>query len=105
MYTSTLNGESLSLYDDLEKTRQEMIALSKEDEEEINNLMEDVKTAMDVEIPAYKPMEFYGPIELLKMMKKQKNTFKLFKKYENQDTQDLMNKFKHPLDKNQILNI
>ena len=97
MYTSTLNGESLSLYDDLEKTRQEMIALSKEDEEEINNLMEDVKTAMDVEIPAYKPMEFYGPIELLKMMKKQKNTFKLFKKYENQDTQDLMNKFKHPL--------
>ena len=24
MYTSTLNGESLSLYDDLEKTRQEM---------------------------------------------------------------------------------
>ena len=97
MYKSTLNGESLSLYDDLEKTRQEMIALSKEDEEEINNLMEDVKTAMDVEIPAYKPMEFYGPIELLKMMKKQKNTFKLFKKYENQDTQDLMNKFKHPL--------
>ena len=97
MYTSTLNGESLSLYDDLEKTRQEMIALSKEDEEEINNLMEDVKTAMYVEIPAYKPMEFYGPIELLKMMKKQKNTFKLFKKYENQDTQDLMNKFKHPL--------
>ena len=72
MYKSTLNGESLSLYDDLEKTRQEMIALSKEDEEEINNLMEDVKTAMDVEIPAYKPMEFYGPIELLKMMKKQK---------------------------------
>ena len=97
MYTSTLNGDSLYIYDDLEKTRQEMIALSKEDEEEINNLMEDVKTAMDVEIPAYKPMEFYGPIELLKMMKKQKNTFKLFKKYENQDTQDLMNKFKHPL--------
>ena len=97
MYTSTLNGESLSLYDDLEKTRQEMIALSKEDEEEINNLMEDVKTAMYVEIPAYKPMEFYGPIELLKMIKKQKNTFKLFKKYENQDTEDLMNKFKHPL--------
>ena len=27
MYTSTLNGDSLSLYDDLEKTRREMIAL------------------------------------------------------------------------------
>ena len=75
MYTSTLNGESLSLYRDLEKTRQEMIKLSKEDENEINELIKDVKIAMDVEIPAYKPMEFYGPIELLKMMKKQKNTF------------------------------
>ena len=97
MYTSTLNGESLSLYRDLEKTRQEMIKLSKEDENEINELIKDVKIAMDVEIPAYKPMEFYGPIELLKMMKKQKNTLKLFKKYKNQYTQDLMNKFKHPL--------
>ena len=97
MYTSTLNGESLSLYRDLEKTRQEMIKLSREDENEINELIKDVKIAMDVEIPAYKPMEFYGPIELLKMMRKQKNTFKLFKKYENQDTEDLMNKFKHPL--------
>ena len=72
MYTSTLNGESLSLYRDLEKTRQEMIKLSKEDENEINELIKDVKIAMDVEIPAYKPMEFYGPIELLKMMRKAK---------------------------------
>ena len=43
MYTSTLNGESLSLYRDLEKTRQEMIKLSKEDENEINELIKDVK--------------------------------------------------------------
>ena len=47
-----------------------MIALSKEDENEINELIKDVKIAMDVEIPAYKPMEFYGQIELLKMIKK-----------------------------------
>ncbi len=97
MYTSTLNNQSITLWDDIEKTERELIELSKEDEEEIKKLIKNVKLSMNVEIPADKAMEFKGPLELIKMMKTQKNTLKIFKEYENEDTQDLMNKFKHPL--------
>ena len=74
MYTSTLNGESLSLYRDLEKTRQEMIKLSKEDENEINELIKDVKIAMDVEIPAY----ILRTNRIIKNDEKAKKYFKTF---------------------------
>ncbi|WP_455539135.1 phytoene desaturase family protein [Terrisporobacter sp.] len=97
MYTSMLNGKSITLWSNLEKTRKELIELSKEDEDEINKLIDNVKLSMDVAIPADKPPELKGPLELLKMLKKYKNTMKVFKIYENEDTKDLMDKFKHPL--------
>ena len=67
--TSELSEEERELVESFnEAIREKLIeALA---ECEINELIKDVKIAMDVEIPAYKPMEFYGPIELLKMIKK-----------------------------------
>lgn len=45
MYTSELNGERITLWDDLERTERELIALSPEDETEIKSLMHFAKLA------------------------------------------------------------
>ncbi|MDP4132852.1 MAG: NAD(P)/FAD-dependent oxidoreductase [Bacillota bacterium] len=97
MYTSKLNGKSITLYQDADRTERELIELSPEDEEEIKKLINNVKKAENVMIPANKPTDFWGLFDLIKMGKDMKVTFSLFKEYSGQDTKDLMNRFKHPL--------
>lgn len=97
MYTSELNGEKITLWKDVEKTRKELIELSPDDEEEINKLIEYVKMSTKTEIPAEKPSEFMGLFDAIKMAGSMKDTMKLFKELAGMDTQDLMNRFKHPL--------
>lgn len=97
MYTSELNGEKITLWRDLERTKEELIALSPEDEEEIKDLMKFVKMSEKVEIPAGKPSELMNPIDMIKMGVTMKDTMAVFKAYAGIDTTDLINKFKHPL--------
>ncbi|MDO4547943.1 MAG: NAD(P)/FAD-dependent oxidoreductase [Clostridia bacterium] len=97
MYSSELNGERITLWADIERTRREMLALSPEDAVEINDLLDAAKLAEKVEIPATKPPEQMNLAELLHMAFRSRATLKLFKKYSGMDTQDLMNKFRHPL--------
>jgi phytoene dehydrogenase-like protein len=97
MYISELDGERITLWKDIERTKQELLALSPQDETEINRLMEYAKMAEHVEIPAEKPTEMWNAIDLIKMGIAMKNALKLFKVFEGTDTNDLMDRFKHPL--------
>lgn len=97
MYTSELNGQTLTLWQDIDRTQREMIDLSPEDEEAICKLLADCKLAMKVSIPAKMPNEMMGLVELIKMFKDSGGVLKLFKKYRGMNVEDLMAKFKHPL--------
>lgn len=97
MYTSELNGEKITLWKDLNRTEKELIALSPEDEIEINKLIKYVKMAEHVQIPADKPSEMMRVMDYIKLGISMKDTIKLIKELEGKDTTDLMNCFKHPL--------
>ena len=97
MYTSELNGEEITLWHDIERTRREMLALSPEDKEEIEDLIKACKMAQNVKIPAAKPAELFGAADIIRMLLTTGKALKLFKKYENLDTKELMSRFKHPL--------
>ncbi len=97
MYVSELNNERITLWKDIERTRREMLALSPEDTEEINSLIESCLLAKDLMIPAKVPSEQWSIAYAMGMLTKAKGLFSLMKKYKGMDTQDLMNRFKHPL--------
>lgn len=97
MYTSELNGEKITLWKDIERTRQELLALSPRDKKEINHLMEYVELATHVEVPAEKPNEMWTAVDLIKMSGSVRKAVKLFKEFAGTDTQDLMDRFQHPL--------
>lgn len=97
MYTSELNGEKITLWKDEERTKQELLDLSPEDEAEINSLINYIKMSKHIEIPSEKPSELMNVIDLAKMGKSMKDALKIFKGFKGIDTVDLMNRFKHPL--------
>jgi len=102
MYRSELDGESITLWSDIDKTEGELIKLSPEDEDEIRLLMDQCRSVIDLKIPADKPGELMGIVDLVKMGMKMKSAQKLMKTYRGMDTRDLMEKFKHPLIKSMI---
>ncbi len=97
MYTSELNGQSITLWKDADRTEQELIKLSPDDEVEIRNLMKWSRLSMNIEIPAKKPTELMRAFEMIKFICSTGTALKLFKEFKGMDTNDLMNRFKHPL--------
>lgn len=97
MYTSELGNERITLWKDLERTRQELLALSAQDQDEINGLMQYVRMSQRVQIPVEKPPEMLNALDAVKMGITMKDVLKLFRTFEGTDTSDLMNRFKHPL--------
>ncbi len=97
MYTSILDGQQLSLWNDVDRTEREMITLSPDDEKEIRSLMKYCRIAKDVAIPANIPSELIGAKEGIKMMITMRSALRIFKHYYGMNVQDLMDKFKHPL--------
>lgn len=105
MYTSELNGKTVTLWRDLSKTERELIEISPEDEEEIKNLMLAVTIAGKYEISSNKPAELMGMVDRVKAVKNSKDMFRLFKSYNGLDTEDLIKKFKHPLIRQMISDV
>lgn len=97
MYTSYLDGKHISLYPDIEKTRQEWEALSPEDTPLIDDLMEDVRKGQKTIIPAGIPNEMLGAFSGISLLLKSRNLFALSKKYQGMSIQDLKDRFHHPL--------
>lgn len=91
------NGEKLTFWRDAEKTRQEMLALSPEDEQEINQLIDYVKLAESCTIPIDKPFDMMNPIEFIKMGASMAEMGKVMKEYGKLSLDELGQRFRHPL--------
>jgi len=97
MYVSEYNDQQITLWKDIDRTEQEMIDLSPEDEAEIRSLMDSCRRAKHIEIPAKLPEEQWGIVYATGMLGKSKGLFSLMTKYKGMNIEDLMARFNHPL--------
>lgn len=95
-YSSYTDGHTVTLWNDLDRTEREMLALSPQDEVEIKKFIAHVRYAMDCEMPVEKPMDMMGIFEYIKLGKSMANMPKVMKEYGKIDMSDLENRFKHP---------
>lgn len=96
-FSSKWNGQVLTFWRDLERTRRELLALSPEDEKEIHKLMDYVKMAETMEVPVEKPMDAMNPLDFVKLGMSMKDMGKVMKEYGNMDMEELAMRFRHPL--------
>lgn len=95
-YTSESGGTRVTLWKDLEKTQQELCALSPEDSEEIRKFIEHVRYATTCEMPAKKPMDVWNPMDYLRMGATMRDMPKVMKEYGSIDLHELAERFHHP---------
>lgn len=96
-FSSKLNGQVLTFWRDKERTRREMLALSPEDEKEINKLIDYVSMAETMTVPVEKPFDSMNFIDYMKLGMSMKAMGKVMKEYGNMDINELAMRFKHPL--------
>lgn len=96
-YSSKMNGQTLTFWRDVEKTRQEMLELSPEDSDEINKLINHVKMAESMTVPVEKPMDAMNLLDFIKLGMSMKEMGAVMKEYGNLDIGELAMRFHHPL--------
>lgn len=96
-FSSKLGDDTLTFWRDKERTRKEMLALSPEDEKEINKLIDYVALAETMTVPVEKPFDAMNPMDFIKMGMSMKAMGKVMKEYGNMDINELAIRFKHPL--------
>ncbi|MBP3568363.1 MAG: NAD(P)/FAD-dependent oxidoreductase [Lachnospiraceae bacterium] len=96
-FSSRLNGETLTFWRDKERTRQEMLELSPEDEKEINKLMDYVELAETMTVPVEKPFDAMNLFDWMKLGMSMKSMGKVMKEYGKMDIRELAMRFRHPL--------
>lgn len=102
-FSSKLNGETLTFWRDKERTRKEMLALSPEDEKEINKLIDYVSMAETMTVPVEKPFDAMNLFDFMKLGMSMKAMGKVMKEYGNMDIKELAMRFKHPLIRRALL--
>lgn len=102
-FSSKLNDEVLTFWRDKEKTRREMLALSPEDEKEINKLINYVKMAEAITVPVDKPFDAMNLLDFIRLGMSMKKMRKVMKEYGNMDIKELAMGFKHPLIRRAIM--
>lgn len=96
-FSSKLNGQTLTFWRDKERTRREMLALSPEDEMEINKLIDYVSMAETMTVPVEKPFDSMNLIDYMKLGMSMKEMGKVMKEYGNKGIHELAMRYKHPL--------
>ena len=96
-YTTHLENQKVTLWKDLDRTADELLELSPEDEKEISKFITHVKYAQCCEMPVNKPMDMMGIKDYIKLAKSMADMPKVMKEYGKIDLQDLSDKFKHPV--------
>ena len=96
-YTTDAGNKKVTLWKDLDRTVNELLELSPEDEIEINKFITHVKYAEYCEMPVDKPMDMMGIKDYIKMAKSMADMPKVMKEYGGIDLQDLSDRFKHPV--------
>ena len=96
-YTSTYNGQKATLWNDLERTQRELIAVSPEDEEEIRKFIQNVEWSKQCLFPARKPMEMWGIKDYIEMGKNMADFPKVMKEFGKISLEEYSKRFKSPL--------
>lgn len=96
-YTSIKGDLQVTLWKDLEKTKEELLKLSPEDKGEIEKLVEHVKYAEKCEIPAEKPMDAMGIMDYIRMSASMAKMPKVMKEYGTIDLEEMAGRFRHPV--------
>lgn len=95
--SSELNGQKVVFWRDLERTRKELLALSPEDADEINKLIDYTKLGEGMSVPVEKPFDRMNLFDFMKLGKSMGGMGKLMKEYGKLDLNDWAERFKHPL--------
>ena len=96
-YTSTYNGKRATLWNDLKKTEEELIALSPEDEAEIRKFIQYVEYSKQCLFPAKKPMEMWGIKDYIRMGMNMKDFPKVMKEFGKISLEEYAKRFKSPM--------
>lgn len=96
-YTSTYNGQKATLWNDLERTQRELIAVSPEDEEEIRKFIQNVEWSKQCLFPARKPMEMWGIRDYIEMGKNMADFPKVMKEFGKISLEEYSKRFKSPI--------
>lgn len=102
-FSSELDGERITFWRDIERTRSELLALSPEDAAEIHKLMDYTKLAECMTVPVDKPMDCMSILDYIKLGMSMKEMGKVMKEYGKVDIAELANRFCHPLIKRAII--
>ena len=101
-FTSTYKGQSVTLWNDLERTQRELIAASPEDEEEIRHFIKSVEISKQCVVPASKPMEMWKFKDYINMGASMKDFPQVMKEFGKISLEDYSKRFRSPLLKKMI---
>ena len=96
-YSSELNGKTLTLWSDLERTRKELLSLSPEDEKEINDFIDTVELEKGMQLPVFKPVSAVGLFDLPEMIKTMHPMIKAIRHIGKENLAQYSQRFKNPL--------
>lgn len=96
-FTSTYDGKTATLWNDLERTQAELIAVAPEDEEEIKHFIESVEISKQCLFPANKPMDMWGVKDYIEMGKGMADFPKVMKEFGKITIEDYSKRFKSVL--------
>ena len=96
-YSTISNGQTATLWNDLKRTEEELIAISPEDEAEIKKFIEYVEYSKQCLFPANKPMEMWGVKDYINMGKSMADFPKVMKEFGKISLEDYSKRFKSPV--------
>ena len=95
-YSSRYDGREVTLWNDLDRTQDELIRESPEDEAEIRKFIQYVRYSENCDIPAKKPMDMMGIKDYMEMGKSMADMPKVMKEYGKINCSELGERFKSP---------
>ena len=96
-YSTISNGVTATLWNDLERTKRELIEISPEDKEEIEKFIEYVEYSKQCLFPANKPMEMWGVKDYINMGKNMADFPKVMKEFGKLSLEEYSKRFKSPI--------
>ncbi|MBC3888583.1 NAD(P)-binding protein [Acetobacterium paludosum] len=96
-YSVELDGETITLWKDLDRTEKELLALSPEDKKEIKKFIANVRMAESMKMPTEKAMDMMNIFEIMKFGLSMGDMGKVIKEYGRINVGELSERFKHPL--------
>ena len=93
-YSSRFGGRGVTLWNNLDRTQEELIRESPEDEAEIRKFIQYVRYAENCDIPAKKPMDMMGIRDYMEMGKSMADMPKVMKEYGKINCSELGERFK-----------